>query len=139
MSFEQIMLVGHLGGDPEMRYTPSGQAVTNFSLATNYSYTDGAGNKVETTTWWRVTCWGKRAEVTHQYLAKGRQVLVVARMNPDDNGNPRIWNRNDGTPAASYEITASNVRFLGKNGESQGDAGAVPFLADEVTGEGVGV
>src|SRR3990170_4523494 len=102
--FHKVILVGNLGRDPEMRYTPSGQAVTNLSVATNRTYTDSSGSQVKETAWFRVSVWGKQAETCHQYLRKGRQVLVEGRLVPDDNGNPRIWNRQDGTPAASFEV-----------------------------------
>jgi single-strand DNA-binding protein len=121
--FHKVILVGNLGRDPEMRYTPSGQAVTNMSVATNRTYTDGSGNQVKETVWFRVSVWGKQAETTHQYLRKGRQVLVEGRLNPDENGNPRIWNAQDGTPRASFEVTAQTVRFLGGAG---GEAGGAP-------------
>jgi len=111
--FHKVILVGNLGRDPEMRYTPSGQAVTNLSVATNRTYTDNTGNQVKQTVWFRVSVWGKQAESSAQYLRKGRQVLVEGRLNPDDNGNPRIWNAQDGTPRASFEVTAETVRFLG--------------------------
>ena len=114
--FHKIILVGNLGRDPEMRYTPSGQAVTNLNVATNRTYTDNAGNQVKQTVWFRVSVWGKQAESAHQYLRKGRQVLVEGRLNADDNGNPRIWNAQDGTPRASFEVTAQTVRFLGGPG-----------------------
>ena len=119
--FHKIILVGNLGRDPEMRYTPSGQPVTNMSVATNRTYTDNTGNQVKQTVWFRVTVWGKQAEATHQYMRKGRQVLVEGRMNADENGNPRIWTGQDGTPRTSYEVTAETVRFLGGPG---GDGGA---------------
>jgi len=122
--FHKVILVGNLGRDPEMRYTPSGQAVTNLSVATNRTYTDNAGNQVKQTVWFRVSVWGKQAEASHQYLRKGRQVLVEGRLNPDDNGNPRIWNAQDGTPRASYELTAETVRFLGGPGDGGGAAAA---------------
>jgi single-strand DNA-binding protein len=120
--FHKVILVGNLGRDPEMRYTPSGQAVTNLSVATNRTYTDGSGNQVKQTVWFRISVWGKQAESAHQYLRKGRQVLVEGRLNPDDNGNPRIWNAQDGTPRASFEVTAETVRFLGGPGDGGGSA-----------------
>jgi single-strand DNA-binding protein len=121
--FHKVILVGNLGRDPEMRYTPSGQAVTNLSVATNRTYTDNAGNQVKQTVWFRVSVWGKQAESAHQYLRKGRQVLIEGRLNPDDNGNPRIWNAQDGTPRASFEVTAQTVQFLGgPGGESAAGA-----------------
>lgn len=118
--YQKIILVGNLGRDPEMRYTPSGQAVTNLNVATNRTYNDSAGNQVKQTTWFRVSVWGKQAETAHQYLRKGRQVLIEGRLNPDDNGNPRIWNASDGTPRASFEVTADVVRFLGGPGAEPG-------------------
>jgi single-strand DNA-binding protein len=111
--FHKVILVGNLGRDPEMRYTPGGQAVTNMSVATNRRYTDSSGEQHEETVWFRISVWGRQAEACNQYLKKGRQVLVEGRMVADDNGNPRIWNRQDGTPAASFEVNAQTVRFLG--------------------------
>lgn len=126
MSYHTIIVVGRLGRDPELRFTPSGQAVCNMSVATDHSYTNRDGQRISQTTWFRVTVWGKQAETVNQYLAKGRQVLVEGRLSPDENGGPRIWTRQDGTSAASYEITASTVRFLG----GRGDAPAAPAGGD---------
>ena len=120
--FHKLILVGNLGRDPEMRYTPGGQAVTTLSVASNRTYTDSSGNQVKQTIWFRVEVWGKQAESCHQYLRKGRPVLVEGRLNPDDNGNPRIWTAQDGTPRASFEVTAETVRFLG-GGRDEGGAG----------------
>ncbi len=113
--YQKIIVVGNLGGDPEMRYMPDGTAVTNFSLATNRRWTDGAtGQPREETTWFRVSVWGKQAEATNQYLSRGRQVLVEGRLRPDpQSGGPRTFTRQDGTVGASYEITADTVRFVG--------------------------
>lgn len=121
--FHKVILVGNLGRDPEMRYTPGGQAVTNLSVATNRTYTDNSGNQVKQTVWFRVSVWGKQAESCNQYLRKGRQVLVEGRLNGDDNGNPRIWNAQDGTPRASFEVTAETVRFLGGPRDEAGGFG----------------
>ncbi|UCF60175.1 MAG: single-stranded DNA-binding protein [Anaerolineaceae bacterium] len=118
--FHKIILVGNLGRDPEMRYTPSGQAVTNISVATNRRYTDSSGEQRDETVWFRVSVWGRQAEACHQYLSKGRQVLVEGRMVADENGNPRIWTRQDGSAAASFEVNAQTVRFLGGRGEAFG-------------------
>lgn len=114
MSYQKVILVGNLGRDPEMRYTPNGTPVTNFSVATSERWTGQDGQQQERTVWWRVAVWGRQAETTNQYLAKGRQVLVEGRMNPDpETGGPRVFTRSDGTVGASYEVTAFNVRFLG--------------------------
>lgn len=119
--YQNLIIVGNLGRDPEMRYTPSGQAVTNFNVATNRKYTTSDGNKVEETTWFRVSTWGKTAEACNQYLKKGSKVLVEGRLNPDpDTGGPKIWTRQDGTSAASFEVTANQVRFLSTRVEDEG-------------------
>jgi len=119
--YQNLIIVGNLGRDPEMRYTPSGQAVTNFNVATNRKYTTSDGNKVEETTWFRISAWGKTAEVCNQYLKKGSKVLVEGRLNPDpDTGGPKIWTRQDGTSAASFELTANQVRFLSTRVEDEG-------------------
>ena len=121
--YQQLTIVGYLGNDPVMRFTPSGQAVTSFSIATSRSYTNNAGQKVDETTWFRVSVWGAQAESCNQYLSKGRPVLVVGRLRPDpQSGGPRVFTRKDGTTGASYEVNAINVRFLpGGRGDAAGD------------------
>ncbi|HLE15872.1 MAG TPA: single-stranded DNA-binding protein [Anaerolineales bacterium] len=119
--YHTIIIVGNLGKDPEMRYTPSGQAVTNFNVATNRQYTASDGSPVKETIWFRVSTWGKTAETCNQYLKKGSKVLIEGRLTPDaSTGGPRIWTRQDGTPATNYEITANTVRFLSSRGEDEG-------------------
>ncbi len=120
MSFQTIIIVGNLGRDPEMRYLPSGQGVTSFSVATSNTYNNNQGEKVEETIWFRVSVFGKMAEICNQYLKKGRRVLVEGRLQADKTGGPRIWTRQDGTPAASFEITAQTVKFLSSKGEGGG-------------------
>jgi single-strand DNA-binding protein len=118
--YQKIVLIGNLGRDPEMRYTPTGQPVTTLSLATNRQYTDNSGQQVKETTWFRVSVWGKQAEACNQYLTKGRPVLVEGRLTPDLNtGGPRIWTKQDGTPGASFEVTAQLVRFLPGRADDQ--------------------
>ena len=122
--YQKIIIVGNLGGDPEMRYMADGTAVTNFSMATNRRWNDRqTGQPVDETTWFRVSVWGRRAEVVNQYLSKGRQVLVEGRLRPDPStGNPRLWTRQDGSVAASFEIVADNVSFIGSREDSGGFA-----------------
>ena len=121
--YQHITIVGRLGRDPEMRYTPSGQAVTSFNVATDRQYTDGNGQKVKETTWFRVSVWGKQAESANTYLKKGSTVLVDGRLTPDPKtGGPRVWKRDDGTESASFEIAASTVRFLSSKGEGGRDS-----------------
>jgi single-strand DNA-binding protein len=121
--FHTIIIVGNLGRDPEMRYTPSGQAVTSFSVASSREYTGSNGQKVKETIWFRISAWGKLAETTNQFLRKGSKVLVEGRLVPDANtGGPRIYNRQDGTSGANFDVSAGTVRFLTpRGGEGEGD------------------
>lgn len=120
--YHTILIVGNLGRDPEMRYTPGGQAVTNFNVATNRQYTASDGTPVKETIWFRISAWGRNAEICNQYLRKGSKVLVEGRLIPDQaSGGPRVWTRQDGTPAASFEISANTVRFLSSRGEVDGE------------------
>jgi single-strand DNA-binding protein len=126
--YHTIIFIGNLGRDPEMRYTPTGQAVTSFSVAVNDSYTSNTGERVPRTIWFRVSAWGKQAEVANQYLKKGAKVLVEGRLVVDANtGGPRIWNRQDGTPGASFEVSARTIRFLSSRAETE----ALETMTDE--------
>ncbi len=119
--YHTLILVGNLGRDPEMRYTPSGQAVTNFSVATSRQYSDSNGQQVKETIWFRVSAWGKQAETCNQYLKKGSKVLVEGRLVPDLNtGGPKIFSRKDGTQSSSYEVSATTVRFMSSKSETDG-------------------
>lgn len=135
--YQKVVIVGNLGTDPEMKYTPSGQAVTNFSVATNRKWTNGNGEQQDETVWFRVSTWGKMAEVCNQYLSKGRQVLVEGRLRPDETGSPRVWTDQSGNAKASYELTAFEVKFLGTrsdNGGGHGDtADSYPASAPQST------
>lgn len=130
-----LQIMGNLGKDPEMRYTPSGAAITSFSVATSHEYKTNDGEKVKETIWIRVSAWGKLAGICNQYLAKGSKVFVVGRLTGDkDTGGPRIWNASDGTPKASFEMTAETVKFLSpptekaaKAGPDIGDGEDMPF------------
>jgi single-strand DNA-binding protein len=107
--YSKLIIIGNLGKDPEQRFTAQGDPVTSFSVATSRKW----GDKDEVT-WWRVTVFGKQADSCYQFLKKGSKVLVEGRMQPDDNGNPRVYQRKDGTCAASFEVTAETVKFLSK-------------------------
>jgi single-strand DNA-binding protein len=128
MSYQVTIAVGNLGGEPEMRYTPSGQAVTSFSVATNKEYTGSDGKKVKETVWLRVQTWGKMAEACNQYLHKGSKVLVEGGLIADKTtGSPKIWSGQDGKPRASFEINASVVKFLdSKNDADPRQDGDIP-------------
>jgi single-strand DNA-binding protein len=112
----KAILIGNLGRDPELRYTQHGQAVANFTLATNESWTDKSGERVERTEWHRIVAWGKVGELCAQYLSKGRTVYVEGRI------QTREWEDKDGHKRSTTEINAQTVQFLGgARGES--DAG----------------
>ena len=132
--FQTIIIVGNVGRDPEMRYTPSGQAVTSFSVATNRQYTNNSGESVKETIWFRVSAWGKTAEICNQYLKKGSKVLVEGRLTADKNGGPRIWTGQDGSPRASFEVSAQTVRFLSSRSETAEPGMGEAAAADEGMG-----
>ena len=126
--YQKIIIIGNLGRDPEMRYTPSGQAVTNFSVATNRQYAAADGQQIKETVWFRVSAWGRQAETCNQFLRQGSKVLVEGRLTSDPaSGGPRIWTRQDGTPAASFEISANTVRFLSTRQEDESYQSATPM------------
>ena len=107
MTWHQTIIVGNLGSDPEMKYLPSGTAVCNLNVAVNERWTDREGQPQEKTTWYRVAVWGKQAETVHTYLKKGRQVMVVGTV------EARGYINNAGEAAASLELRARDVRFIG--------------------------
>src|ERR1044072_938768 len=107
MSVNKVILVGRLGQNREVRYTPSGAAVANFSVATNEAWTDKSGQKQEKTEWHRIVVWGKTAENCNQYLSKGRQVYVEGRL------QTRQWQDKDGQTKYTTEVQAQTVQFLG--------------------------
>jgi single-strand DNA-binding protein len=110
--YQTLILIGNLGKDPDLRFTPGGKPVATLSLATNRRYNNTNGEPVNETTWFRITVWGKQAEACNAFLHKGSKVLVEGRLTPDpETGSPRIW-ENNGRHGASFEVTASVVRFL---------------------------
>ena len=121
--WHQITILGNLGKDPEQRFTPSGQAVTSFSVATSRSYKKNE-EWCKETVWFRCETWGKLAEVCGKSLSKGSKVLITGRIKPDvGTGGPRIWEKSDGTSGASFEVVVNEIKFLDKKkeGESQVD------------------
>lgn len=118
-SFNKIMIVGYLGRDPEIRYTPQGQAVCNFSIATTERRKESSGDPQETTTWFRVTLWGRQAEVANQYLSKGKQVYVEGRLRQSE------FTDREGNKRTTLEVTASDIQFLSPRGdEGSGGSGS---------------
>src|ERR1043165_2960809 len=110
----KVILIGNLGADPEMRFTPSGQAVANFRIATTENWTDKNGQKQERTEWHRIVVWGKLAELCGEYLNKGRQCYVEGRL------QTREWTDKEGKKNYTTEVVANNVVFLGSRGDSPG-------------------
>jgi single-strand DNA-binding protein len=130
--YQKLTIVGNLGRDPEMRYTPDGTPVTNFSVATNRRWTNADGSPGEETVWFRVIAWRRLAEVCDEHLEKGRQVLVEGRLKPDpETGGPRVYQRRDSSYGASFEVTAQTVKFLGRAGAGGQDAADAPEAPPE--------
>lgn len=113
----KVILVGNLGADPEMRYTPGGAGVCELRLATNEQWTDKNGQRQERTEWHRVVVWGKRAEVCSKYLSKGRQAYVEGRL------RTRSWEDKEGQKRYTTEIIANDVQFLSSGGGGGGGGG----------------
>jgi single-strand DNA-binding protein len=113
-SFNRITIVGYLGKDPEIRYTPDGQAVCNFNVATTEKRKDRTGEAQEITTWFKITVWGKRAEVANQYLSKGKQVYIEGTLRQEE------WTDREGTKRTSLVVNASDFQFLGTKGDEGG-------------------
>lgn len=111
MSVNKVIVLGRLGQEPELKYTPSGAAVCNFSVATTENWVDRNGQKQDRTEWHRVVVWGKLAELCNQYLAKGRQVFI------EGNLQTRSWEDKTGGKRYTTEINARNVQFLGGAGK----------------------
>ncbi|HLM60008.1 MAG TPA: single-stranded DNA-binding protein [Pyrinomonadaceae bacterium] len=112
MSFNKIIVIGNLGRDPELRYTPQGTAVCNFSVATSEKKRDKAGDLQEITTWFRVTTWNKQAENASKYLTKGRPVYVEGRLRIEE------WTDRDGKNRYTLEVNATDLQFLGTGSDA---------------------
>lgn len=130
--YHQVLIVGNVGADPTMRYTPSGQAVTSFSVATNHQFTRSDGEKANQVTWFRVVTWEKLAEISNQYLKKGSKVLVEGRLMSGVDGNPKTFDRQDSSTGATFEVNASTVRFLSSRAEPAGPEGAEIPAEDDI-------
>ncbi len=111
MSVNKVILVGRLGRDPETRYTGGGQAVANFSLATDESYKDKNGERQKRTEWHKIVVWGRQAEIAQQYLKKGSLIFIEGRI------QSREWQDKEGQKRTSFEIVANNFRMLGGRAE----------------------
>jgi single-strand DNA-binding protein len=117
MSFNKITIVGYLGRDPELRYTPQGTAVCKLSVATTERRKNAAGQPEEHTTWFRVTVWGRQAELANEYLSRGRQVYVEGRLRLEE------YTNREGNPRISPEVNATDIQFLGQRSDMAGQPG----------------
>jgi single-strand DNA-binding protein len=117
MSVNKVILVGRLGRDPETRYTGGGQAVANFSMATDESYKDKNGERQKRTEWHKIVVWGKQAEIAQQYLKKGSLLYLEGRI------QSREWQDKEGQKRTSFEIVANNFRMLGGRAEGAAAGG----------------
>ena len=131
----KVILIGRLGADPDVRYTPSGNAVATLSLATDEVWKDRDGNMQERTEWHRVVLWGKQAEAANEYLKKGRKIYVEGRL------QTRSWEDKDGIKRYTTEIIAQRMQFMDARGTTEQETGTVPPVPDDqlpepIEGEG---
>jgi len=112
VSVNRMTIVGNLGNDPEMRFTPNGRPVTSFSVATNWRYTTAEGERREETEWFNVVCWSKLAEQCNQFLTRGRLVYIEGRL------RLRTWEGQDGQTRSRNEVVADRVKFLDRQGQA---------------------
>ena len=131
MSFNKITIVGNLGKDPELRYTPQGNAVCNFSVATNEKRRDKGGDFQDVTTWFRITLWGKQAENASKYLTKGSPIYVEGRLRVEE------WSDKDGKMRYTLDVQATDMQFIGSN---RGDdySGSSSNYSDEPSSSSTG-
>ena len=137
---QKTTIIGNLGNDPEMRFTPNGESVTSFSVAVNRRWTGRDGQQNQETVWFRVSAWGKQAENCEKYLHKGKQVYVEGRLIFDrSTGGPRLWTAQDNTVRASFELHAAHVQFLAggepgarNGGNYQGQEGDSSINEDDI-------
>ena len=132
MSVNKVILVGHLGQNPEVRYSPNGAAVCNVSIATNESWTDKNGQKQEKTEWHRLVIFGKLAELVGQYLTKGRQIYCEGKL------QTRQWQDKEGQTRYTTEVVAQTIQFLGGAAGAGASRGAGSSAGASAGNEGMG-
>ena len=125
----KIMIIGHLGRDPEMRYTPSGRPVTTYTVATSRTWNTSDGERHTDTEWFNVVAWGNLAEICKQYLTKGQQVYIEGRL------QTRHWDDADGNKHTSVEIVASEMMILGDRRDSTPTQASEALESEEVEDE----
>ncbi len=125
-SYQKTVIIGNVGREPEMRYTPSGVPVTSFTVAVNEAWTNAAGERQERTTWYRVTCWRKQAEFAAQYIQKGKLVLCEGTV------EAQAYTDREGQARASLELTAAVVKNLSPKGDGERDGGDGGSADDDI-------
>lgn len=125
----KVMIIGHLGRDPEMRYTPSGRPVTTFNVATSRTWNTADGERHTETEWFSVVTWGNLAEICKQYLTKGQQVYVEGRL------QTRKWDDAEGNKHSTIEVVASEMMMLGDRRENNANQPAEPLEDEEADSE----
>lgn len=123
MSFNKIIIIGNLGGDPSLRYTPQGDAVANFTVAVNDKRRDKAGDLQDQTTWFKVTLWRKMAENAAKYLSKGSSIYIEGRLSVDE------WTDRDGKNRYTLEVSATDMQFIGGRGTETNEPEEQSFSA----------
>jgi single-strand DNA-binding protein len=121
----KVILVGNLGSDPALRYTPTGTPVCNFNIATTEKFTSKSGEKESRTEWHRIVAWARLAEICNEYLKKGKQVYIEGRL------QTRSWEDQNGNKKFTTEVIANNMVMLGRAGEATADAPAQEFPPEE--------
>jgi single-strand DNA-binding protein len=125
----KVILIGNLGSDPQVRYTPQGTAVANFNIATTERFNNKSGEREERTEWHRIVAWGKLAEICQQYLKKGKQVYIEGRL------QTRQWEDQQGQKRQTTEIVAQNMQMLGRAGDAVGGGGGTEFASQDFPSE----
>jgi single-strand DNA-binding protein len=125
----KVMIIGHLGRDPEMRYTPSGRPVTTFTVATSRSWNTVDGERHQETEWFNVVAWGNLAEICKQYLTKGQQVYIEGRL------QTRRWEDTEGVKHTSIEIVANEMMMLGERRDTNQSQTGEAVEADQIEDE----
>lgn len=129
---QMVMYEGFLAAEPEMRYTPSGKAVTNFRMGSNRQYKNSEGEVIKETTWLKITAWGKLGEIVNSYCGEGSHVIVTGILRVGENGSPTVYELKNGGHGASYEITANEVRILKGKDNGARTAQGDPTVSDEI-------
>ncbi len=122
----KVLIIGHLGKDPEMRYTPSGRAVTTFNVAVSRSWNSSDGERRSETEWFKIVAWGNLAEICNKYLTKGQQVYIEGRI------QTRRWEDKEGNPRKSVEVVANEMTMLGERRDKQQDNNSLDEIPPDI-------